>query len=182
MLTASAHSPVTAALSSPSRRKLGYSATRPARHSAAVHCTPLLTQQPVISVKCSSGHTGCCLKPLKDRSLPLGQPSPLTGLQSCVVALALPPAPPLPVSSPARSLSCTPSVRSGVAGLALSLSYWLRHHLLGEALLPTTAAPEPGRASENSPQSSSLGKGAHAQSDLRRPLCAGATGRRSFLV
>lgn len=160
MLTASAHSPVTAALSSPSRRKRGYSATRrPGIQRRSLHS--LLTQQPVISVKCSSGHAGCCLKPLQDRSLPLGQPSPDCGLQSCM-------------SGPRPAPSSTPtSLLSGRVPLLHALCPercgWLCP--VSQLLAPTSPPQQPqslARHLRTAPV-----KLAHAPSDLRRPLCAG---------
>lgn len=104
----------------------------------------------------SSGHTGCGLQPRKDRSLPLGQPIPLTVASSpACVAPALPQlypsrSPLRPGPSPALRAPASACPLPGVVWLEFPLSQlWLQHPLLGEAVLPTTASPEPGKASEN---------------------------------
>lgn len=139
--------PVAPALRSLSRKKLGYSAIRLANHSTAIHRTPLLTKQSVITAKCSS-KTALCPPDSPSRLWPphgaRAGPCPATSSIPYRSSLLLCPATPSSaLGAPGALLMaacfCTRSAQNGVAGFSPPFSFWLKHHLLGEAFFLSRA-------------------------------------------
>lgn len=160
---------------------------------------PIRTQQAVITVKCSSGHVGHCLKPFKDCPQPSlrGQTTLLTVASA---DLTIWPQPchrlqPLPLSSPAVSshtfsplleehlmlCSWPPASAYPLPQMVwLALPYlsncWIKQHLLGKAFFLATVSPGDGRTA-SSPGPRLLGQELTFQpAPLRAHLPLGASG------